>query len=82
MHKELQRLFRGSLGTLKMVSDCISDSSMARCLNLDGSMPEDRWLDAEGLKWLDADGMCGQPRWLDVGAQLTSPLQSVAYPLP
>ena len=75
---------------------------MARCLNLDGSMPEARWLDAKGsmarcrwnvwsasmARWrlnggLDGglDGALMAPQWLDVGAQLPSPLQSVAYPL-
>ena len=75
-------------------------ASMARCLNLDGSMPEARWLDAKGsmarcrwnvwsasmARWrlnggLDGglDGALMAPKWLDVGAQLPSPLQSVAY---
>ena len=55
-------------------------------------MPKARWLDADGMcgqpRWLDGgldgglDGALMAPQWLDVGAQLPSPLQSVAYPLP
>ena len=74
-------------------------ASMARCLNLDGSMPEARRIDAEGLmarcrwnvwsasmaRWRLNGGLDGgldgglngalmAPQWLDVGAQLPSPL--------
>ena len=63
----------------------------ARWLDADGMCGQPRWLDGGLNGGLDGglnggldgelDGALMAPQWLHVGAQLPSPLQSVAYPL-
>ena len=62
---------------------------MARCQRLDGSMPMECVVSLDGsmaaqcrARWRARwRAQLMAPQWLDVGAQLPSPLQSVAYPL-